>query len=141
MRIYVAAKYEDRDFVRSLYRTLESKGHEITCDWTDHDIYPEDAPNNQKAYFAVDDINGVRECDLLIAVFLWERHQRGALIEIGAALGLGKPVAIIGDYENSSTLLQHPGITRFGTVADCLNAIETLSDMNNLLLSVERANR
>ena len=131
MKIYVAAKYEDREFVRELYRTLESKGHTITCDWTNHDMYPEDVPEIKKGSYALDDIVGVQECDVLIAVFLWKRHQRGALIELGAALGLNKPVLIIGHHESSSTLLQHPMITRFSHVDDALEAVRALSDMND----------
>ena len=113
MKIYVAAKYCDRDAVRVVYDDLRKNGHEITCDWTDHNIYTEDAPLEKKSSFAADDIDGVRNADAVIALFIEERHQRGALIEIGAALGLGKPVMIVGDHEASSTLLQHPLITRY----------------------------
>lgn len=130
MRFYVAAKYCDRDAVRIVYGDLIDRGHSITCDWTNHDIYPEDAPLEKKAEFAIDDIEGVRNADAVIAIFIEERHQRGALIEIGAALALGKPVMIVGEHEASSTLLQHPLITRFKTIGDVYESIDALAVMN-----------
>ena len=110
MRIYVAAKFCDRLMVREVYKRLEENGHTVTVDWTNH----EQDTDEDKRHWSEVDIQGIRDCDALIAVFIEERHQRGAMIEIGAALGLNKPVLIIGYSESTSTLLKHPLIERVG---------------------------
>ena len=55
MKIYVAGKYQDRDRVRSIYQLLRENGHEITIDWTNHDICPNDAVSEKLKVFAEDD--------------------------------------------------------------------------------------
>lgn len=102
MKIYVAGKWSERDKVKSIMETLESKGHTITCDWTKH-IAPEGitkntdwAQNGHKTY-AEEDLDGVRLCDVLVAYMPTpEIFYKGAWIEIGIALGLNKKVIIIG---------------------------------------------
>lgn len=109
MKVYVAGKFEDRDIVRQVYRELKSKGHEITLDWTDHE---HSKTTSEQAKWAVEDIEGVKRCDVLIAVLISDYRYRGALIEIGAALALGKRVITLGRNENSSTFLYHPLVTK-----------------------------
>lgn len=113
VKFYVAAKWQDRPIVHQVYQILKSFGHEITLDWTDHELPNESQMkqsqiNNFLSMWAEKDIIGVQNCDLLIALFMEPRHQRGAMVEVGAALGLGKPILIIGHAEDSSTLLRHP---------------------------------
>ena len=63
MRIYVAGKYEDRLIIRSIHKTLIKMGHEITVDWTNHDIYPNDAAALKQSQFAQDDVIGVLDAE------------------------------------------------------------------------------
>ena len=121
MKFYVAAKWKDRITVRQVYKLLESYGHKITVDWTDHELPNElnDNPVNTQKFlekWAVIDIDGVRECDYLIALFLEKRHQRGAMIELGAALGCRKLIIVVGHAEDSSTLLKHPLIRHMADI-------------------------
>jgi len=112
MKFYVAAKWRDRPLVKKVYELLRMYGHSITVDWTDHEL-PEGEDANAQQFlekWAVIDIDGVRECDYLVALFEERRHQRGAMIELGAALGCGKLVIVVGHAEDSSTLLRHPRI-------------------------------
>lgn len=120
--IYVAAKFEDRLLVREVFKTIESYGFRVALDWTDH----EKDGTLDKIKWANADIDAIRECDAVIALFIEERHQRGALIEIGAALGLNKPVIIVGDKENTSTLLRHPLITRVNNQFEALELLSVL---------------
>ena len=43
MKIYVAGKYQDRARVKLLHASLRELGHEITLDWTNCEVYPNDA--------------------------------------------------------------------------------------------------
>lgn len=115
MKIYVAGKFEDRESIRALYVILRQHKHTITLDWTNHD-HPES--DKEQEEWAIADIEGVKQCDILIALFLRDYRYRGALIEVGVALGLGKPVIILGRNENSSTLLHHPLITKLDFITD-----------------------
>lgn len=133
LNVYVAAKFIDREQVREIHSLLRKMGHTVALDWTNH----EKDSLMDKVHWATEDINGVRNCDVLIAVFIQERHQRGAMIEIGAALGLGKPVIIAGNAENSSTLLNHPLVTKKKDIVEALNAIRQI----NIGESNEKSNR
>jgi nucleoside 2-deoxyribosyltransferase len=112
MKFYVAAKWCDRPLVKKVYGLLKIYGHSVTVDWTDHELPEGENVDTQRFLekWAVIDINGVRECDYLVALFEEKRHQRGAMIELGAALGCGKLVIVVGKAEDSSTLLKHPRI-------------------------------
>lgn len=119
MKIYVAAKWCDRETVRLIYSRLVAAGHCITLDWTHH----ENDSLEDKIRWAELDIEGVRQCDCLVAVFQYERHQRGAFMEVGAALAWSKPVIVIGKAENTSTLLHHPLVVKVDNVGECLDFI------------------
>lgn len=115
MKVYVAGKFEDRENIRSIYHILKQYGHTIALDWTNHEHPKSDKEQEQ---WAIADIEGVKQCDTLIAIFSKDYRYRGALIEVGAALALGKPVIIIGSNENSSTLLHHPLVTKLDSITD-----------------------
>ena len=125
MKFYVAGKWEDRILVRFWHRVLKGKGHEITCDWTDHE-YPGEGQQHLLAGYAMADIKGVRDCDVLIALFQEPRHYRGTLVEIGGALALGKPVWVLGPEERSCIFMEHPLVVTMANEVELLSKIESL---------------
>lgn len=126
MKFYCASKYEDRKETRVLMGELIDRGHKITCDWTVH--YPKPVEERKWFYslYAIEDIKGIRECDALVALFINEHHYRGAWIEIGGALALGKPVYIIGHGGDGCLFLYHPNIHKFENTAEFLRSIEEI---------------
>lgn len=125
VNIYVAGKWGNRERVRYWHKVLRDNGHRITCDWTDHE-YPEVGQEHLLRWYAVADINGVVACDLLIAIFQEEYRYRGALVEMGAALALGKPVWVLGEAERSCIFMEHPLVTTMRTEHELLSRIEGL---------------
>jgi len=109
MKIYIAGKYQEREFISRMMDTLRDAGHEITTEWTSHEY----ATPEIHASYAVDDIRGVQECDIYIGIFLNEHRYRGALCELGAALALGKPCWILGHAEDDCIFMLHPLVFRF----------------------------
>ncbi len=94
MKIYVAAKWEEKEEVRHLYLFLRRLGHEITHDWTvaDADGLEGDALRQRLSECAAEDLGGVLRADALVLL----PHERGAglWVEFGAALALGLPVIV-----------------------------------------------
>lgn len=104
MKIYVAGKCGDRLRVVEVMEKLKSLGHEITCDWTKHELHENDWRD------AVEDIEGVQNCDLLIAIMIDTFNYKGVWAEIGAALALDKRVIVVGNGHGGAVFLSHPNI-------------------------------
>ena len=136
-KFYVASKWEDRYVVRDIYKEIRKHGHRVTLDWTVHDLPNRKLNQVEKDLllrtYAMEDINGVRECDILIALFTEPRHQRGAMIEVGAALGLGKFVLVIGHAEDSSTLLKHNLVYNIDKLEDLDNWFIGFNEVYNFM--------
>lgn len=123
MRIYVAGKYQEREFVRTIYDKLKLMGHSITVDWTNHDVLPEDDIKELLGKFAEEDIAGVTEADLLIAVLVNQHEYKGLWVEMGVALGLEKPVYILGSEGDSCIFANHPLVRKFNKLNELLVAL------------------
>jgi nucleoside 2-deoxyribosyltransferase len=104
MKVYVASKWENKDRVRGVMFTLETLGHTITYDWTQHDA----APVQQ----AILDMRGVTDADVVVGIFEEELSYAGALMEVGGAIALGKPVYILGhaSVTGRAIFFQHPHV-------------------------------
>ena len=60
MKIYVATKFTRKEEVLEIYKKLREHGHEITTDWTVHELDPKRATE-----YAEEDMRGVQECEVL----------------------------------------------------------------------------
>jgi len=120
MRVYVGAKFEEKDRVREAYRALEAAGHTITCDWTPHgaDGYVNAALVSKLQTEAVGDFNGVADAQAMI--FLHNPKCQGGFIELGIALGAGKLVCVVGGRPAGRQVpifYFHPAVHQFDTLA------------------------
>ena len=122
MKIYVAGKWEDRDQVRLVHQELRRLGHEITVDWTDHD-YPTDDIESILESYTLDDIWGVKEADLFIALMTVNYLYKGAWVEMGVALGKGIPVLVIGKAGDSCIFMNHPLVRKLDSFSDLEEAL------------------
>ena len=122
MKIYVAGKWEDRARVSEIMRILRSIGYEITCDWTDHK-YSDDAYPEQ---YCMDDLQGVKDADLYLGIFIESYDYRGALVEMGIALGVGIPVWLFGDKADSCIFSHHPSVRKFPSWTELAEALAEL---------------
>lgn len=123
MKIYVAGKYCERYFVREIYKLLIDKGHEITVDWTNHDVYPNNSPVDILGTFADDDLRGVLEADLFIGDVLNKHEYKGLWVEMGIALAKGIPVWLVGEYGNECIFANHHTVRKFKSVSEMLEAL------------------
>lgn len=106
-RIYVAAKWEEKDEARQVMSQLEAHGHTITYDWTS--CLLADLAQAQA------DLKGVLDADAFVGIFERDLPYCGALVEFGMALGRGIPCYLIGhaiDVERGRCIFtQLPNVT------------------------------
>jgi len=113
MKLYVAGKYQERDKIRLVFQELQRMGHTITLDWTNHDIYPNEAIVEKLGQFANDDVVGVKEADAVILCLINHQEYKGLWVEMGVALGAGKPVFIVGEAGHACIFTNHKLVTKF----------------------------
>ncbi len=114
MKIYLATKFENRDYYHHVKRLLERAGHCITFDWTAHNVDESSMANEQKRRFyqtcAYDDFFGVSSCDAM--VLLAYPKMAGAFAELGIALALNKRVIVLNEHEGPRNIFYYlPNVT------------------------------
>ena len=112
LRLYVCGKWEERPRIREVMATLRSFGHEITCDWTYADTVSRETAQR--------DLNGVVAAEAVVFVAEHDLNYKGALVEVGIALGRNIPVYVIGEACDACIFWQLP-LVRKG-VADLMRA-------------------
>jgi nucleoside 2-deoxyribosyltransferase len=132
LKIYVAGKWQERILCRTIMSELEKAGHKITCDWTNHDYPDPTLPESEQRAFlqrwALLDIAGVQDADVLVFVAFNKNDYRGAFVELGAAIGLGKRVFVIGNAIDSCIFVAHPLVKK---VVDFDELLERLYELEH----------
>jgi nucleoside 2-deoxyribosyltransferase len=118
MKLYVAGKWADRDKINEIIENLEANGHTITHNWTKFE--GSNSRPEMKSQFAVMDIDGVRNADAYVGIMTDAVYPyRGSMTEMGAALGLGKPVYVVAPTTSqleATCFFHHPLIRKFTTL-------------------------
>lgn len=101
------------------WRALRDAGWNVIATWID------EAGEGQSDYYELS-IRCLKEISAAEFVLLYAETEdilKGALIEAGAALALGKQVRMVGSFRNFSRVFyQHPLVTRYATVPSALCA-------------------
>ena len=124
MKLYLAASFGRRAELAKYAADLLFLGHPVTSRW----LFEEQKDNCQEARerYADIDLEDVRSADVLV---LWTNYRNtpslrnGRMIEAGYAMGLGKPVWIVGPREN--LFLEHRRVLQFD---DFDSVVEHLSN-------------
>ena len=112
--------------VRAVQESLRLCNHEITYDWTTQSI-SETGDDDERRALAEAERNGILSADLLI--LLDHNRLRGALIEMGMALGNGKETIVFLEPGRTPSLFYHlPYCTIITSRDNLLRAIELLPD-------------
>lgn len=129
MKIYVAARFTEKDMVRDLYKQLEKMGHTITADWTQHvNVKPYDQHQLEAGSYSEEDLRGTITCDAFLYITSPEVGA-GLSAELGAALaaheltGTPAKILVIGEYAATNAFHYHPAITRAPSVDVALAAL------------------
>lgn len=105
LAVYVASAWDDYPRARAAMAALRDAGCVVTHDWTAYvDVYPaNDAPPDERAKHAREDIDGVANADVVLVLTPADRSRgAGVWIEMGAALALGKRVVLAGAQRDRS---------------------------------------
>jgi nucleoside 2-deoxyribosyltransferase len=126
VKVYVAGGMYDPgiEYVKMIQDALRVCGHEISYDWTAEPISETGNPDERRQ-LAEAERDGVLGADLLI--LLDHNRPRGALIELGMALGTGKEaLVLIEEGRNPSLFYSLPNCTIIASHDNLLRAIELL---------------
>lgn len=107
MNIYVASKVKHAAMWKAVRQYLLPKNHAITSTWIDEAGEGETASYTELATRCISEIAA---SDVLILYCEPGELLKGALIEVGAALALGKKVAVVGDCESLSRVFKSHGL-------------------------------
>lgn len=102
MKVYVAGSMYSLgiEYVKGIQAAVRACGHEITYDWTTQMIG--DTGEQAARELAEAERDGVLDADLLILID--HNRPRGALIELGMALGTGKETLVLLEEERKPSL-------------------------------------
>lgn len=117
MRIYTASKTTHAH----RWKALREQGFKITATWID-----EAGEGESVNYIELADrcIREVKDSDVVLLYCEEGELLKGALIEVGAALAMGKPVACVGDCQSLSRVFnKHPLWSRHSSIVGALASL------------------
>jgi hypothetical protein len=120
MKVYVGGALSDEARVQRLMRTCVDYGHELTLDWTTLAIGQAKSEQRSPA-------SAMRDAVLACDVFVLADHAdiRGGLIELGIAVGAGKP-AFICAAARPSVFFALPNVRRLAHDHDLIEALRSI---------------
>ena len=88
MKVYVACSIRKRNTAKNLMELVKTWGHEITYDWTKHEL---SSDHEVRLDYAVKDVKGVIDCEAFVLV-ADELRTAGKYTEFGIALASSKAI-------------------------------------------------
>lgn len=115
IRIYTASK----TIHAPRWRALRAHGLNIISSWIDRN-----PGSGNKTDLAERCIDEVRKADMLLFYAQRGEYQKGALIEVGAALAANKPVLTVGAEYVPSCFSRHPNWHSLASLDDAIDTIQ-----------------
>jgi len=133
MKIYLAAKFEQKNTMRDVRDLLTSVGHEITSQWIDVEHEEDKAhtvTDELRVKYAIMDVEDVRRADALVT-FAGLRSEPaiggGRHVEFGIALEREMPIIVVGP-KGEHIFHWWPGVEH---VADVIDLVDLLADQED----------
>lgn len=115
MRIYIAS--HSRELAEEAASVFERKSYVISSRWHRKAFHPTHMHTEDEcAAIAQEDYDDIASSDGLVLIAGPDKYSGGKFVEAGIAIGLGKPVTVIGRRENM--LLWLPSVRVVATAAD-----------------------
>ena len=100
--VYVASHIRFIDY----WQKVRESGIEISSSWIDYP--PSRNDNDAISKLWINCFEEIRQSDMVMVKAEKEDKFKGVLVEIGAALILGKPVYLVGENNNMGDIYNHP---------------------------------
>lgn len=120
MKIYVAARFDNKEEAIEAMHRFWGEGHEISYDWTVHEGAEYGAEASRQAML---DLGGVATADVF--VLLASENMRGAFIELGVAMALYKRIYVVNSPGNT-IFYSHPLIHHVKSIDEVINKLRGL---------------
>ena len=91
LTFYIAAAWDNRAIAKNICDQLEANGLQCTMKWWTHED-----PTQSREY-CMKDVKGVIDADIFILYYDKTSNSSGHRIELGIAIGRGKPCCILND--------------------------------------------
>lgn len=88
----------------------------------------DDSPENARVFWELD-IANVHKSLFVLVYALPGEHLRGALVEVGVALGANRYVVTVGSHEDFGTWQYHKNVLRAASMENALWMIRTMSPL------------
>lgn len=111
-QVYLASKIYHAKSLRKLRLQWLTLGIVVNSRWLDMADLERAATPEQYTMFWLVDEEDVKDCDILIIYGESGDALRGALVEAGIAIALGKLVIAVGDSPSLSNWTHHPLVVR-----------------------------
>lgn len=118
--VYFASKMDKAHRWRELYSYSDLIN--ITARWPYLEPSVAPTPANAKKFWRGDYLD-IQACDFLICYADGDDKLRGALVEAGMAIGMGKTVIVIGIHDDYGTWQYHEQVLRFSTILEALDYV------------------
>lgn len=113
MKLYIAARYTQKEFASLIRTALLEQGHTTTSTWIDFDL----ASDGETA---AKDFADIDRADAVLFLAANVEGMKGAYVEVGYALGKGKPVYVFPTLApvTSCIFMHHPGVKELPRLRD-----------------------
>lgn len=114
IKVYIAGKLDYAEQFRNYRRDWKPNGIDLHARWFDQAIIEQSGPvtpEDMHIFWLVDE-EDVKQADALILYGRPEDKLRGALVEAGIAIAMGKLVIVVGESPDYGTWQYHPMVTR-----------------------------
>jgi hypothetical protein len=118
-RVYIASCVRHAELWRAIHTTPDIH---FVSRWPFLEPFIDPDPANSRKIW-LDDMADVRGCHALIVYAVEGDHLRGALVEAGAALALGRMVIVVGEHPDYGSWQYHPNVTHVATLENALDAV------------------
>jgi len=130
VKVFVSGKIGDEEEARSTMASLIRRGYEITLDWTTIPHlkpYQDNSAASSDAAFR--EVAGVLDADALIVIP--HEHGVGMYVELGVALGAGKPVYVITSHPSKTMFFYHPLVKIVASLDELFQFLELQSSLSS----------
>jgi len=121
IKVYTASRLAHAPLLKALRHSYPSITW--TARWPDLVGKVDDSPENA-TWFWVQDEEDVRKADVVLVYGLDDDVLRGALVEAGMGIALGKRIICVGKSPSLGTWQYHPLVSRVAHLAEAFKLLE-----------------